>query len=95
MYPLVEESFVKSRIFGDYLSHPVLAYFQWPFKAKGGYAGDFTNIKTRNPVIFVGNTFDALTPLVSAQNASAAFVGSAVLEHGGYGVSLRAASSSV
>ena len=95
VYPLIEETFAKSRIFGDYLSTPVLAYFQWPFKAKGGYTGDFSDVKTRNPLLFVGNRFDAFTPLVSAQNASAGFVGSVVLEHGGYGVSLCAASSSV
>ena len=87
VYPLVKETFDKSRIFGDHLSTPVLAYYQWPFKAKGGYTGDFNDIKTRNPLLFVGNRFDAFTPLVSAQNASAAFVGSVVLEHGGYGVS--------
>ena len=94
-YPLVEETLVKSRIFGDYLSTPALAFLQWPFKAKGGYAGDFQDIKTRNPILFVGNRFDPFTPLVSAQNASASFVGSVVLEHGGYGVSPYVASSSV
>ena len=87
LYPLIEESYAKSNIFGDWLPFLLLAYAQWPFKAKGAYTGDFRDIKTRNPLLFVGSRFDAFTPLVSAQNASAGFVGSVVLEHGGYGVS--------
>ena len=86
LYPLIDEFYSKSQIFGDVLASPALAYAQWPFHAKGAYDGDFTCIKTRNPVLFIGNTFDPLTPFVSAKNASAGFEGSVVLEHGGYGV---------
>ena len=86
--PLIRKSFGLSELFGDYLVSPALHYAQWRFKAKGGYTGDFCDIRTRNPVLFVGNTFDPVTPLISARNASAGFVGSVVLEHGGHGVSL-------
>ena len=55
--------------------------------AKERYTGGFSDIKTKNPLLFVGNTYDPLTPFVSAQNASAAFEGSVVLQHDGYGVS--------
>lgn len=86
LYPLFEQFYAKSRLFGDVLSLPAMMYAQWPFKAKGGYTGDF-RAKTRNPILFVGSDVDPFTPLVSAQNASAGFERSVVLQHGGYGVS--------
>ena len=89
LYPLIDEFYATSRIFGDSLSSQALTYAQWPFQAKGAYTGDFC-VKTRNPVLFIGNSFDPFTPLVSARNASAGFEGSVVLEHQGYGVSLPA-----
>ncbi|KAL8879744.1 MAG: hypothetical protein Q9198_002705 [Flavoplaca austrocitrina] len=84
LYPLLEQFFAKSQILGDVLSANLLTYAQWPFRAKGGYTGDF-RVKTKHPILFVGSDRDALTPLVSAQNASADFEGSVVLQHGGYG----------
>ena len=87
LYPLIQKAFGISELLGDYLVSPALHYAQWRFKAKGGYQGAFCDVRTRNPVLFVGNTFDPLTPLISARNASAGFVGSVVLEHGGHGVS--------
>lgn len=86
LYSLIEESYAKSNIFGDWLPFLLLSYAQWPFKAKSAYTGDFSDIKACNPLLFVGSRFDAFTPLVSAHTASAGFVGSVVLEHGGYGV---------
>lgn len=59
---------------------------QWKMEAKERYAGDF-HVKTRNPIMLIGNTFDPVTPLVSAQNVSAGFEGSVVLQHNGHGVS--------
>lgn len=41
--------------------------------------------KTQNPVFFIGNTYDGLTPLISAYNVSAGFEESVVLEIAGYG----------
>ncbi|KAL8801968.1 MAG: hypothetical protein Q9200_006754 [Gallowayella weberi] len=90
LYPLIEQFYAKSQIFGDVLSPNLLTYAQWPFHAKGAYTGDF-RVKMRNPILLIGSDVDALTPLVSAQNASAGFEGSVVLQHGGYGVSFLSA----
>lgn len=57
---------------------------QWPYSAKERYEGDF-QVKTKNPVLILGNTGDAFTPLVSAYNLSSGFEGSVVLEIDGYG----------
>ncbi|KAL8940270.1 MAG: hypothetical protein Q9211_002369 [Gyalolechia sp. 1 TL-2023] len=84
LFPLLEQFYAKSQLMGDIVSAPALAYAQWPFKAKGAYTGNF-QAKTKNPLLFVGNDFDIVTPLVSARNASAGFEGSVVLQHGGYG----------
>jgi pimeloyl-ACP methyl ester carboxylesterase len=62
----------------------VYACAQWPFEAKERYEGDF-NVKTKNPILFIGNTYDPVTPLKSAQNMSAGFEGSVVLHHNGFG----------
>ena len=86
LYPLIKEFYAKSHILGDVLSVLLLSYAQWPFHAKGAYTGDWTDIKTKNPLLFIGSKFDPITPLVSAVNASSSFPGSAVLEHTGYGV---------
>lgn len=58
---------------------------RWKMRAKERYTGAFENIQTANPLLFVGNTFDPLTPLISAKNASAAFPGSRVLQSNSYG----------
>ncbi|KAL8734982.1 MAG: hypothetical protein Q9166_001107 [cf. Caloplaca sp. 2 TL-2023] len=84
LYPLIEQFYAKSQIFADILSPNLLTYAQWPFHAKGAYTGDF-QVKTKNPILLIGSDVDAFTPLVSAQNASAGFEGSVVLQHGGYG----------
>lgn len=85
--PIIDDFFARSQIFGDWLSGNTFNYAQWPFHAKGAYTGDWCDIKTRNPILFIGSEVDPLTPLVSAINASASFPGSVVLQHGGYGVS--------
>lgn len=59
---------------------------QWKIEPKERYTGDF-NVKTKHPVLFIGNTNDGLTPLVSAKNVSSTFEGSVVLTVDGYGVS--------
>lgn len=65
----------------------VIPCVQWKMKAKGAYTGSFSNVKTKNPLLFVGNTHDPLTPLASAMNTSAGFEGSRVLTVNAYGVS--------
>lgn len=59
---------------------------QWPFEAKERYTGDF-GVETRNPILFVGNTYDAATAVDSAYGMSELFPGSVVLEQKGFGVS--------
>ncbi|PGH23043.1 hypothetical protein AJ80_02816 [Polytolypa hystricis UAMH7299] len=56
----------------------------WPFKAKDRYTGNFS-ATTNFPILFIGNSFDPVTPLSSAHNASAGFADSVVLNHNGYG----------
>lgn len=85
--PIIDKFYARSQIFGDWLSGNTFNYAQWPFHAKGAYTGDWCDIKTKTPILFVGSDVDPLTPLVSAINASTSFPGSVVLQHGGYGVS--------
>ncbi|XXH01751.1 cytosolic factor, phosphatidylinositol/phosphatidylcholine transfer protein [Hypoxylon texense] len=62
----------------------VMPCAQWKFSAKERYDGDF-QVQTRSPLLFVGNTFDPVTPLVSARNMSEGFEGSVLLTHNGHG----------
>jgi hypothetical protein len=75
----------ESKLLGS--SGIALAQFcaNWPISAKERYQGDF-NVKTRHPMLVVGNTFDSTTPLRSAQNVSAGFHNSILVENGGFGV---------
>ena len=84
--PLIDELYAKSWVEGDNEGILALTCSSWRLRAKEVYSGGFHDIRTKNPLLFVGNTFDPLTPLASAQNASAAFVGSSVLQNDGYGV---------
>ena len=67
-------------------AHLLTACAQWKFADKGRYAGPWANIRTKNPILLIGNTYDPVTPLTSAYNTSAIFPGSVVLEQRGYGV---------
>ncbi|KAI0382532.1 alpha/beta-hydrolase [Hypomontagnella monticulosa] len=90
--PVVEKMYDTSRIFGDALVFLYAACSQWKIEPKERYTGDF-NVKTKHPVLFVGNTHDGLTPLVSAKNVSSTFEGSVVLTVDGYGHSSLVAPS--
>lgn len=57
---------------------------QWGFEAKERYDGDF-RVRTSFPLLFIGNTYDPVTPLASARNMSAGFEGSVVLQQHGFG----------
>jgi hypothetical protein len=61
---------------------------QWPWKAKEIYQGNF-EAKTKTPVLFMSNSLDGQTPLVSARNMSAGFEGAVILENDGVGVRLH------
>ncbi|KAL4866480.1 hypothetical protein BDV12DRAFT_199080 [Aspergillus spectabilis] len=74
----------ESRLLGSH-GHILASICQnWDIQAKERYMGNF-EATTRHPMLIIGNTFDPATPLRSAQNVSASFEGSVVLEHGGFG----------
>lgn len=60
----------------------------WQTKAKDQFSASLTGVNTRNPVLFVNTIYDPVTPLISAENSSAGFVGSGVLVSNGAGVSI-------
>lgn len=59
----------------------------WENDAKEKFTRPFTNIKTKNPILFVNTQYDPVTPLISAQNSSAGFINSRLLVSSGGGVS--------
>ena len=92
--PDVERMVETSELFGEYLAGITAQCAQWKFKSREmfdtGVLGDGVaggGVKTKNPILFVGNTYDPATPVDSARNMSAYFAGSVVLEQRGFGVS--------
>lgn len=86
--PLVDELEATSTMVGDLVVQMQATCLQWKMPAVETYKGDFQT-KTRNPILFVSNEFDPVTPLMSAQNMSAGFEGSRLLVNkGGHGVSV-------
>ncbi|KAH7028087.1 TAP-like protein-domain-containing protein [Microdochium trichocladiopsis] len=84
--PYVDQLEANSRWFAHFgLASNAYLCAQWPFEAVERYEGDFTGVKTKNPVLFIGNTYDPVTPLVSARNMSSGFEGSVLLQHDSYG----------
>ncbi|KAH8812325.1 TAP-like protein-domain-containing protein [Xylogone sp. PMI_703] len=83
--PIVDAMYNASFALGDVQAGFPMTCATWKFHAKERYTGGFDNVKTKYPVLFVGNTYDPATPLVSAKNASAGFEGSVVLQHDGHG----------
>ncbi|KAK2816028.1 hypothetical protein FQN49_008054, partial [Arthroderma sp. PD_2] len=74
----------ESKLLGQVGTALAMVCTQWKIKAKERYAGDF-KVKTKHPMLVIGNSYDPATPLVSARNASQTFQNSLLLEHGGYG----------
>ena len=84
--PLVDEYKKTSQVAGERLVAYGLMCLQWQFEAKERYTGDF-NVSTKNPLLIASNKFDPVTPLASAQNVTATFEGSVLIQNSGYGVS--------
>lgn len=59
---------------------------QWKFEAKERYTGNF-DVETANPILFIGGTYDPVTPVASAKNMSESFRNGVLLHHNGFGVS--------
>lgn len=85
--PVIEGRHRRSRIAGDAADDVPMACAQWRMAARERYRGDF-RVRTRRPVLLIGNSADPVTPLASARNVSEGFGGSVLLQHGGYGVSI-------
>lgn len=71
----------KTEIFGDLAIHLLYRCSAWQLNAREKYLGSWTGIETKTPILFVNSPYDPRTPIESALNASAGFIGSAVLEH--------------
>lgn len=82
--PAFEQLQNTSRLVGAVFAPRSAVCARWPFEAKERVNGDF-HVKTKNPVLIVGNTIDAHTPLRSAYNVSSGLEGSVVLEVNGTG----------
>ncbi|KAF2820200.1 alpha/beta-hydrolase [Ophiobolus disseminans] len=57
----------------------------WKNDANEKFIGSFTNLRTKNPILYVNTKYDPITPLLSAQNSSAGFIGSRLLVSTGTG----------
>lgn len=84
--PIIEKRHAASRVGGDAADHVTMRCARWPLPAKERYEGDW-NVKTKSPVLIIGNTYDPVSPLASAKNVSATFEGSVLLQQNSYGVS--------
>jgi hypothetical protein len=85
-HPTLDALYNISSVMGDNDDTASMLCARWKIEPKERYEGSFT-VQTKNPVLFIGNTWDGHTPLLSAYNVSSGFNGSAVLEVHGYGVS--------
>jgi hypothetical protein len=83
--PTMNELYETSKIMGRGDVSLSMACAQWQLEPKERYEGDF-QVTPKNPVLLIGNSYDAHTPIRSARNVSAGFEGSVVLEVNGYGV---------
>lgn len=85
LMPALEKLANVSRVLDGIPGSITIPCAQWKLHPKERYEGDF-QVKPKNPVLLIGNTWDGLTPLRSAYNVSSGFEGSVVLEVNGYGV---------
>lgn len=85
LQPTFDQLEATSRMVSDITDATTMSCARWHFHAKGAFEGSFENIKNHHPMLIIGNTWDAHTPLKSAHNASAIFDDSVVLEVNGYG----------
>ena len=87
LLPGMHSQWETSRILGDFTVYLSTSCAQWQIEPKERYEAGFHNIKTKNPLLVIGNTLDPATPIRSAFNISAGFEDSVVLTQNGYGVS--------
>lgn len=82
--PTIPKLYQTSRVMGDIAVCSYSLCAQWKIKPKETYTGSF-DVRTKNPVLFIGNTYDGHTPVQSTHNLSSTYDGSVVLEVNGYG----------
>ncbi|KAM3518210.1 hypothetical protein NHJ13051_008353 [Beauveria bassiana] len=82
--PIQERLYNISRINGPISASIGMTCSRWKIEPKERYEGNF-QVAPRKPVLIVGNTYDGVTPIVSARNVSSGFTGSTVLELNAYG----------
>lgn len=85
--PELHKQWGQSKVLGDFTTFLASSCAQWDIEPKERYEGGFSSIKTRKPLLVIGNTFDPATSIKSAFNISAGFEDSVVLTQDGYGVS--------
>ncbi|KAM0438633.1 hypothetical protein ACHAPT_001386 [Fusarium lateritium] len=73
--PLLDKRWDTSRFAADTIEHIVMRCSRWKLPAKERYEGDF-KVKTKKPVLVIGNTLDPVTPLESARNVTKTLEGS-------------------
>ena len=56
----------------------------WPIVAKERHFGNYTS-QTRHPILYIGNDYDPVTPLLYARKMATLFPGAAVLRVKAYG----------
>ncbi|KAI9372626.1 hypothetical protein BJX61DRAFT_506625 [Aspergillus egyptiacus] len=83
--PALDKLYNTSRVMGDLGAGSYMRCQQWKIKPKETYRGSFDRVRTKNPVLFLGNTLDGHTPLQSAYNVSSSYEESAILEIDGFG----------
>ena len=76
-----------SKYGGDIAINILFSCSVWAYDAKEKFTAPFSNIRTKNPILFVNTQYDPVTPLISAQNSARGFVGARVLVSSGVGVS--------
>ncbi|KAL4869308.1 hypothetical protein BDV12DRAFT_196547 [Aspergillus spectabilis] len=84
MSEVFQDLAAKSRLLGSSGIALAMPCANWRVPAKERYEGDF-NVKTKHPLLVIGNTYDSATPFRSAQNVSAGFESSVLVENGGFG----------
>lgn len=76
---------------GDYLVTLQLQCIVWDTDAREQFPGPYSNIKsqvkTKNPILFINTRFDPVTPLISAEQSAKGFANAVVLKSNGTGVS--------
>ncbi|PLB49313.1 alpha/beta-hydrolase [Aspergillus steynii IBT 23096] len=84
LYSLVQAE-LETGGFSDAFMPQLWPCYQWRMQAVEQFKGEFKNINTSYPPLFVNGAYDPVTPLSGAWRAASAFKGSRLLVHKGHG----------